>query len=212
MDHYLAKHLTKQVAEFYQAHGFAFARTRGMVWEEEREAAECIEPGMRVYDIGAGNGRFARLVQKGATYIGVEPSETLRAHAMADAFLCAGGFPHLPVADNVSDVTVCFAVFHHLPGTEARRTAVEELIRITKPGGIIIATSWAEAKQEPMPTGEGDPGDGFVAWKEGGSDAKRYVHLMQPGEWESLWNDSRLAHTFIGKRRPQNWFIMTKKN
>lgn len=207
----LAKRLTASVQEFYQFCGRAFANTRNMVWDEEKEAGASLETGMHVYDIGAGNGRFFRLVPRGTSYVGVEPSASLRAHAVAGATIMDGAFPHLPIPDAISDATMCFAVLHHIPSREARTQAVDELIRITRVEGTIFATSWAEMKKESEPISEGDPGDVWISWKAEGVDAKRYVHIATEEEWKDLWNDPRLEIQFIGKRRPANWFVIAKR-
>ena len=206
----LAKDLRDRVADFYERHGAGFSRTRGMVWAEEKIVANLITPGMTVVDVGAGNGRFARLVPDGAVYIGIEPSEALRTSSdgrMNNPPLRAGGFPSLPIEDRVADVTVCFAVFHHLPTEEDRRAAVDELIRITKPGGIIAATTWHVPIDHPRlsPIEDGDTGDFFMSWKAEGADAKRYVHLFTDDEWAALWNRPDLTVDRVGLFGREDW-------
>lgn len=79
MKHDFANSFAQSVAKFYEDHGAAFAATRGSAWAELERAATLIKPGMTVVDVGAGNGRFSKLLPEGVTYIGVEPSSTLRA-------------------------------------------------------------------------------------------------------------------------------------
>jgi len=214
MNDELAKRLKQNVATFYETQGAAFDRTRGFVWPEEQSIAERIKPGMTVADIGAGNGRFARLLPDGAIYIGIEPSDSLRsgfprkAKTVAAAFrILSGALPHLPLDDQTADVTVCFAVFHHLPTVEDRRAAVDELVRVTKPGGMIAATAWYLNIDNPRlsPVHGGDAGDFWMSWKAEGADTKRYVHVFDEKEWLALWTDPRLAIEHIGLFGREGW-------
>jgi tRNA (uracil-5-)-methyltransferase TRM9 len=203
----LAKELTDSIRVFYEDVGAAFARTRGFVKTEEASIAERIKPGMTVADIGAGNGRFAKLVPEGATYIGIEPSDALRQSAAKNLDLRPGDLSHLPIPDAISDVTVCFAVLQHLPGEAMREQAIDELVRITKPGGLIAVHSWFRVLPDPQisPVEDGDPGDMWITWKAEGADTKRYVHLMQPEEWNKLWSREELVIERIGLFGKKDW-------
>ena len=66
----LAKQLRERVQEFYETHGSAFSSTRTFIWKEEEIIAKRLTAGMTIVDVGAGNGRFARLLPEGAHYIG----------------------------------------------------------------------------------------------------------------------------------------------
>lgn len=205
----LAKRLRQNVADFYEDHGKSFDRTRAFVWNEEKLAIGKIRTGMSVIDVGAGNGRFARLLPEGVSYLGIEPSEALRTAAKPDIQMKAGGFPKLDLLDGTADVTVCFAVIQHLPTTEERQAAVKELIRITKPGGWIIATSWHPtgrfSRQETTVIEESEPGDVWVSWKAEGAEAQRYIHDFSYGEWGSLWNHPDLTLEQIGLFGQNDW-------
>ncbi len=221
----LAKQLREGVQTFYEAQGTAFSETRAFVWKEEALVAERILPGMTVADIGAGNGRFARLLPKGVTYVGVEPSESLRNCALGSIDLRAGGFPNIPLEEDFADVTTCFAVIQHLPTTEERRQAVSELIRITKPGALLAATSWHPlpemTKQTITPLTNGEEGDVWVSWNAQGVQAQRYIHDMSFKEWAELWNRPELLIEKVGLfgrsdwteelSQGRNWFVLAKK-
>ncbi len=206
----LAKGLTENVRAFYEQHGAWFATTRGKVIPEHPFVSEFIRPGMTIVDVGAGNGRFANLLPKNTCYIGIEPSEILRALSLPSHLsLVPGTLPHLPLPDAVSDVTVCLAVLHHIPTQTTRRTSVEELIRITKPGGIMLATSWLRNPHgiAMTPISEGEAGDVWMPWQGLTSEEKgqRYVHFMQSGEWERLWTNPGLDIVQIGMYGKKDW-------
>ncbi|MFA6429981.1 MAG: class I SAM-dependent methyltransferase [Patescibacteria group bacterium] len=197
MNNELAKELAQSVTDFYETYGASFSRTRrNLIWKEEEKAVTFIKPGMTVADIGAGNGRFARLLPKGVIYIGLEPSAKLRASAMpllakeGLGEVSPGDILDIPLPDHTADITVCFAVLHHIPTDKTRKEAVAELVRITKPGGLIIATAWhltPSTAKLMTPVTEGDPGDMWVSWKADGVDTKRYVHIFTEQEWQDLW-------------------------
>jgi len=247
----LAKDLQASVRDFYERCAASFSRTRShLVWPEEKIVAAKIKPGMTVVDVGAGNGRFAHVLPLNSIrYIGFEPSAGLRRSSVGtrhastppggaakDIDLRPGELPNISIDDATADVTVCFAVFHHIPGAENRKRAVDELIRITKPGGIIAATSWNPTRLKPSETpltplirgghgsdlpppfargggnegvSGGDPGDVWVPWTSGNESGKRYVHLMEENEWTELWTRPELTIETITKN--QNWFVIVRK-
>ncbi|MBP7134316.1 class I SAM-dependent methyltransferase [Patescibacteria group bacterium] len=221
----LAKQLREGVQAFYEAQGTAFSETRAFVWKEETLVAERILPGMTVADIGAGNGRFARLLPAHVTYIGIEPSESLRACGLDSVDLRAGGFPTIPLEPDFADVTTCFAVIQHLPTIEERKQAVSELIRITKPGGLLAITSWHPlpemTKQTITPLPGGEEGDLWVSWKAEGAHTQRYIHDMSFPEWTALWDRPELSIEQVGLfgrndwtddvTQGRNWFVLAKK-
>ncbi len=209
----LAKALSSNVQDFYEQHGAWFATTRGKIIPEQPFISSYIQAGMTVVDVGAGNARFAKLLPPDVTYIGIEPSQALRdsaSHIQAPTSrLLPGSLPSLPLPDAVSDVTVCLATLHHIPTQETRRASIEELVRITKPGGIILATSWLRNPHN-LTTAEiadAEPGDIWMPWqglseKEKG---QRYVHFMQPNEWQNLWTHRSLEVVQIGMYGKKDW-------
>lgn len=220
----LAKQLTQASARFYEEQGEAFSKTRHYTWHEEKIIAPLITSGMTVVDIGAGNGRFARtLTTASITYIGIEPSDRLRKTANPTLDMRPGALPHLPLADQIADFTLCFAVFHHIPSNRERRAAVDELIRITKPGGYIVASAWHLHPDNDKCTAipNADPGDVWVGWNAEGQSAQRYVHLMQQGEWSSLWTNPALTIQRLGlfgktdwttdEQEARNWFVIANR-
>jgi ubiquinone/menaquinone biosynthesis C-methylase UbiE len=221
----LAKQLRERVQEFYETHGAAFSSTRTFVWKEEEIIAKRIETGMTVVDVGAGNGRFARLLPEGTVYIGFEPSSALRQSADPRFDLRSGGFPHIPIPDESADVTTCFAVIQHLPTIHERQAAARELIRLTKSGGLIAVTSWHPTSEftkrtiEPIPSA--DPGDLWVNWRAEITDAKRYIHDFSFEEWKTLWDHPELEIEHCGLfgkedwtdtlEEGRNWFVIARK-
>jgi SAM-dependent methyltransferase len=200
----LAKQLENSIRDFYAQEGAWFATTRGKIIPEAEFVEEYVRPGMTVVDVGAGNGRFAKLLPKNVTYIGVEPSDSLRRTAP----LVPGSLPRLPLPDRTADVTVCLAVLHHIPSVETRRASVVELVRVTRPGGIILSTSWLRNPHHQLtyPVPDGECGDVWMPWTApDGHTSQRFVHFMQVDEWNNLWTHPKLEIIKLGMFGKKDW-------
>ena len=106
-----------------------------------------LKPGDRVLEIGAGTGRYSiALAREGYEVTAVELVESnlsvLKENARGldniEAFqgdaLDLGRF-----SDDCFDVTLSFGPMYHLYEAEDQHRALDEAIRVTKPGGIILA-------------------------------------------------------------------------
>lgn len=104
-------------------------------------------PQLTLLDVGAGSGTitidFAKLIPDGhVTGIDVNPNILPRARAVAEMAdlknveFREGSAYKLPFADATFDITCCHQMLVHLP---TPLDALSEMIRVTKPGGIIAA-------------------------------------------------------------------------
>ncbi len=161
--------LEAEVSRFYEDAGEAFASSRYAPWDVMKLLADCVKPGDKVVDVGAGNGRLADVLPDGVDYLGIEPSSSLRSSGIASfkqkhgsrqgkhkenvsnptittsvssRNLIQGSLPHLELPDVCADEVTCIAVLHHIPTKEQRAASVAELGRILKPGGYLLVTVW----------------------------------------------------------------------
>jgi ubiquinone/menaquinone biosynthesis C-methylase UbiE len=93
-------------------------------------------------DLGSGTGRMTPCLASvfGGPVHGVEPSEKMRARAVADAShpavsYAAGSAERIPLPDASCDAALVFYVWHHVVDREA---AAQELRRVVKPGGKLF--------------------------------------------------------------------------
>lgn len=111
----------------------AFARhlpeTRPLVW----------------LDVGSGTGRMTPSLANafGGPVYGVEPSDKMRAQALAHAghpaaAYAAGSAEQIPLPDASCDAALLFFVWHHVADHER---AAHELHRVVKPGGKLFVTT-----------------------------------------------------------------------
>lgn len=94
----------------------------------------------RIVDVGCGNGRIGRLVAPhSGEYIGLDLSKAVYAFPSYlecnNVTLVRASGTDLPLSDQVSDVTICWGVLHHMDDPEK---GFRELVRVTKPGGTIL--------------------------------------------------------------------------
>lgn len=208
MDSSLAKQLTQHVAEFYETHGAAFSRTRHQYWELFETIKTLCKPGDTLADIGAGNGRLKDYLPQDITYLGIEPSSSLRANHPE---IQAGQLPKLPLPNVTADIVTCLAVLHHLPALD-HQAAIQELLRIAKIGGHIIASAWNLDGSEYEKIPGGDTGDVWVPWHAEQAEAKRFVHLFTEHEWKNLWTVPCIQIEHIGLDANQkNWLVVARK-
>ena len=94
-----------------------------------------LEPGRTVVDLGAGTGKFTKLLARtGATVLAVEPVEAMReqlGQALPAVHTIAGTAQAMPLPDGVADVVVCAQAFHWF----ATADALAEIHRVLTPGG-----------------------------------------------------------------------------
>ena len=154
-----------------------------------------IQPGDAVLDVGSGTGAlsFAVLDALGAGRItGVDPSPDYVRHAAgltADPRIVfqVGDATRLELPDASFDKTLSALVLNFV--SEPRR-AVREMIRVTRPGGVVAAAVWDYAEGMEMLR---------VFWDEAvaldpavGSRDERHMRLCARGELAAMWQQEGL--------------------
>lgn len=105
------------------------------------------EPSQRWLDVGCGNGAFTELVMQGcspASMHGIDSSLAQIAYAAqrpgaAGAHFMAGDAMQIPFEADRFNITASALVLFFIPDPVK---AVAEMVRVTKPGGIVCAYVW----------------------------------------------------------------------
>ncbi|KAF3847818.1 hypothetical protein F7725_020846 [Dissostichus mawsoni] len=131
------------VHRVYDAIASHFSSTRHSPWPRVCHFLSSLPPGSVLADVGCGNGK----------YLGVNPELSAvgcdRSSALVQ--ICAErGFQafvsdalSVPLREASCDACISIAVIHHFSTQERRLAAVQELVRLLKPGGRALIYVWA---------------------------------------------------------------------
>ncbi len=97
--------------------------------------------GLRVIDVGCGDGPYAKLFAGAAEVVGFDLPGNPRAQLH-------GSVEAIPVADASFDMVLCLQVLEHVPDPAA---AVRELRRVVRPGGRVLASTHGVYPYHPNP-------------------------------------------------------------
>lgn len=142
-------------------------RVHFLRFETEREVLRALKRAdlahrlgeVQVLDVGCGDGRFLRwLAELGvppANLHGVDlmPFHVARARDLSPTIDVAEGDAEvLPFPDVSLDLVSQFGVFSSIADLQMRRRIADEMVRVAKPGGLIL---WWDARREGRPSGRG---------------------------------------------------------
>lgn len=214
--------------EFYATVAEPFDATRAglpMGWQQLRPwlPPPPAERLLRVLDVGCGNGRWARALDRWGIrceYIGVDVDPHLLSLAIDNTRALTTVQSSFREADFTTlewhsvlglqpasfDVVVCLAALHHVPGYQLRAQVVSELATLLAPQGVLIFSHWQFLHSERfvrkqiawqtigLTSAEVEPGDALLPWQQGGY-AVRYVHHMDEDEMAALARAAGLQMT-----------------
>jgi len=109
----------------------------------------------RLLDVGSGTGALSRALLEGvpgSTIVGIEPSEAYVSHSRMD--ICddrlrfeVGDAQDIPFDDDTFDATLSLLILQEISDAPL---ALREMHRVTRPGGLVVASQWDFAKGMPM--------------------------------------------------------------
>ncbi|NMC51949.1 class I SAM-dependent methyltransferase [Candidatus Kuenenbacteria bacterium] len=152
MNNEQAKRIMEISKKTYEMIAADFSATRNRVWPEmEILVKKYVKPGMKVLDLGCGNGRLLEVLPE-VEYWGVDVSEGLVGEAedklktqnskLKTVFRVLDMLELEKLGEKNFDVVFMFASLNHIAGEENRLKVLEEIKKILKPGGVVVMTNW----------------------------------------------------------------------
>ena len=175
------------VKDIYNSIAKEFSDTRYRPWTCVEEFLGKVPQKSYIADIGCGNGKNM-LYKKDCYNFGCDFSkELVKICNDEDLSVVEGDILNIPYNYNNFDYTICIAVIHHLSSESKRKLAINELIRITKPGGKILILVWA-LEQESDSRRQFVEQENFVDWRDKSKRllGKRYYYVFRKDELEEL--------------------------
>jgi len=130
-----------------------FATTREKPWPKVVEFLSSLEPFSFVLDVGCGSGRYLNACSNTVMF-GCDYSTSLSDICITKSsrlFICDG--MDIPIRSACFDACICIAVLHHFSTDKRRRNGVQELLRVTRSGGLVLIYVWAvEQKLNNVPS------------------------------------------------------------
>ena len=160
--------MNKQVKDFYNTHWERFDISRVRIWKYVKEFTSTLPKESTVLDVGCGNGKNIKyMLDNQIQASGIDFSEKLvQVCRKKDLDVCYGDTLDIPYPDNTFDNIISIAVVHHLKEEEDRIQAIEEMIRICKPGGKILISMWSvEQTGNELQNRSFTYGDNQVKWE-----------------------------------------------
>ena len=171
-----------------------------------------MEVNSKVSDVGCGNGRNCLERRNELNYTGFEIVDNFIEISRSKGIrVIKSNILDIKSPDDIYDYTMCIAVIHHLDSEERRIKSIQELIRITKPGGKILIYVWAK-EQEKFSHYKNN--SIMVPWKvvKTGEVYDRFYYLFENAELETLVEKSNTDVKIIesGYQR-DNYYVIIQK-
>ena len=197
----------ENVKKIYSIIANDFNRTRSKVWPSVKKFIESFKEDSKFLEIGCGNGK--NMLIRPNYFIGCdicnEFIQICRLKSLNVINCCA---TKLKFVNNQFDATISIAVLHHLSTKERRIQAINEQIRVTKPGGKMLIEVWGKENNNRVKNGNSDT---YVPWKYNNNTYQRYYHFFTKDELIQLLNlfeNIKIENIFSEKF---NWVIIIEK-
>jgi tRNA (uracil-5-)-methyltransferase TRM9 len=175
-----------EVKETYEVISDSFDKTRYKVWPCVANFLNSVLEHSYGLEVGCGNGKNM-LYRKDLKLQGIDICASFVQKCISKGLdVDLGTMTNLPYEDNSFDFVYCIAALHHLETSELRCKAIQEMIRVCKPGGKIFILVWA-LEQESDSKRKFETQDTLVSWKDENTKtvSYRFYHVYTKGELES---------------------------
>jgi len=227
----LQKELLKIVKFNYEEIAESFNQTRKKaIWPELENLSKNISSGVKVLDVGCGNGRLVEVLEKkNVKYLGIDQSDKMIEIAKRSRIgyeFRVGNILELGKISEVNfDYVFSIAVLHHLPSKELRIEALRQMKNKINNEGRIVLTVWNLWKQKKyrkkiikfwalhlIGKNKLDFGDILFDWKKSdkNSKSKRYYHAFTKMELKKIIKKAGLKIEKLYSDN-YNYYIVLKK-
>ena len=192
------------------AHNFSHSRYK--VWNRVENFISDIPTSSKVMEVGCGNGKNMML-RDDIFFEGCDTChQFVKICTDRELSVIQANNLNLPYDDNSYDFTLSVAVIHHISTHENRIKAIEELVRITKPGGKIFLEVWA-FEQGPLSKMNLTQQDNLIPFKDKITRENlgdRFYHFFKENELQNIVNqyNVKIIDSFWEKG---NWGIIIQK-
>jgi SAM-dependent methyltransferase len=201
-----------QISEnFYDNNYKQFSNTRFCLWDIVRDFSNNFKKDSYVLDAGCGNGKNIKYFNDKCKIVGIDKCNGLVDICKKNGYnVIQSDIKSLPFEDNTFDFSMSIAVIHHLDKEEDRVKAVNELLRVIKPGGKLLITVWAFENDDYSKKKKFDIGDNIVKWNDRTKISERYYYIYN----KLLFNKfcSKIEHNSIISYDRGNWNCIFIKN
>lgn len=143
----------QQIMETYNEIADDFDPTRPHPWPESVEFIKTLPKGMRILDLGCGNGRNSiYIAEQGFEVCGVDfavnmikiaREKTIESENQATPSFIQADIMELPFKNQTFDAALFIAALHHIPNEDYRLHTLEELYRCLKSDSQALVSVWA---------------------------------------------------------------------
>ena len=199
------------VLHIYNKIASHFDNTRHFIWPSVKTFLNQIPKYSLVADIGCGNGKNMCHLSNDYIFIGADFSiELAKICNKKNLEICCANNYSLPFNNNSFDNSISIAVIHHLSTEESRLKAINEILRITKPNGLIMIQVWAFEREHCK---KYDTQDSMIPWKTKNKTYYRYYYLFTEHELDNLIKKSEYKSTIVNSYKERdNYIVILHKN
>ncbi len=216
--------LRKTIESTYNNISKEFSQTRNSPWGEFEEFKKYLSKGIKVLDVGCGNGRLYESIKDlNVDYTGVDISKKLLDEARRkypDIRFIKNDMTELePIKNERFDAIFFIASFHHLSDEKQRLKTLEKVKNLLKEDGKIFMTNWNIFQKKyrkyvwksflKLFISKYKWNDTFIPFTKGGKTTMRYYHAFTPQELEGLFKKSDLKiiekFSFGKDSRTEKW-------
>jgi SAM-dependent methyltransferase len=168
-----------------------FDRSRYAIWPGVKEFLDSLPSQTKILEIGCGNGKNM-IYRLDLQFTGIDPCEELLAICKLKGLNVNYGIATaLEIDDDSYSASLSVAVIHHLSTHYRRLHAVNEMIRITSPGGKVFIQVWSTDDEKYKKYATNNSQDALIPFTTNeGAVVMRFYHFFTHHEFEELINNA----------------------